>query len=398
MKKYNPFIKISNLYKYYHINETFLNIRKKKNKKKIILENINYEFKTNNIYGLIGANGAGKTSLLKIISGINLPTKGEIKFNGKIVSIYNEDLAFNVNYSFQENIEFLLRIYDQYTFENYKNLTNKIKEFFQNDYEEISTSKNFKNINKFLLKKIELIAVLNIYSDIILLDEIFNDFDLRFKKKIIEYLKGIKKNKIIIFVSHDIYLIDELADNVLFIYKKNIINENGNKFDTLKLFFKNADLENLFIEKKSPLTQNHNSKANFLLSDGENKINNIFKSSNEISLYLVNENVKKFKELNYDLNIEFITNNKFEHRLNPIFCHSGNINFENTNLNNKRTMITRLKKNIFHQREYKLHIKMMSDKNSIILEDEIKFKIYHEDRKDLNDYTSASLLLPIIDW
>ena len=56
-----------------------------------------------------------KTSLLKIISGINLPTKGEIKFNGKIVSIYNEDLAFNVNYSFQENIEFLLRIYDQYT-------------------------------------------------------------------------------------------------------------------------------------------------------------------------------------------------------------------------------------------------------------------------------------------
>ena len=41
---------------------------------------------------------------------------------------------------------------------------------------------------------------------------------------------------------------------------------------------------------------------------------------------------------------------------------------------------------------------MMSDKNSIILEDEIKFKIYHEDRKDLNDYTSASLLLPIIDW
>ena len=106
MKKYYPFIKISNLYKYYNINENFLSIRKKKNKKKVILENINYEFQTNNIYGLIGANGAGKTSLLKIISGINLPTKGEIKLNGKIVSIYNEELSFNVNYSFQENIVF----------------------------------------------------------------------------------------------------------------------------------------------------------------------------------------------------------------------------------------------------------------------------------------------------
>ena len=72
-------------------------------------------------------------------------------------------------------------------------MTNKIKEFFQNDYKEISSSKNFKNINKFLLKKIELIAVLNVFSDIILLDEIFNDFDSKFKIKIIEYLKGLKK-------------------------------------------------------------------------------------------------------------------------------------------------------------------------------------------------------------
>ena len=347
---------------------------------------------------MIGANGAGKTSLLKIISGINLPTKGEIKLNGKIVSIYNEDLSFNVNYSFQENIVFLLRIYNQYTLDNYNNLKNKIKNFFLSDYEEISTAKNLKSINKFLLKKIELISVLNIYSDIILLDEIFNDFDLRFRKKIIKYLQEIKKNKIIIFVSHDIYLIDELADNVLFLNQKKIKSENGNKLNTLKLFFKNADLENLYLEKKSNLTENHNSKAYFLLSDGENKINNIFKSSNEISLYLVNENVKEFKELNYDLNIEFVTNNKFEHRLNPIFSHSGNINFENRNLNSKEIMILKLKKYIFHQREYKLYIKMRSDENSIILEDEIKFKIYHEDRNDLNDNNSTSLLLPIIDW
>ena len=52
-------------------------------------------------------------------------------------------------------------------------------------------------------------------------------------------------------------------------------------------------------------------------------------------------------------------------------------------------MIIRLKKNIFHQREYKLNIKMMTDKDSIILEDEIKFKIYHEDRKDLNDHVNV---------
>ena len=84
--------------------------------------------------------------------------------------------------------------------------------------------------------------------------------------------------------------------------------------------------------------------------------------------------------------------------MNPIFSHNGNINFENRNLNSKEIMIIKLKKYIFHQREYKLHIKMRSDENSIILEDEIKFKIYHEDRKDLNDNNSTSLLLPIIDW
>ena len=68
------------------------------------LENFNLELKKGEILGILGRNGAGKSTLLKMITGVVVPTSGEIKINGKISSLLELGTAFNPELTGYENI------------------------------------------------------------------------------------------------------------------------------------------------------------------------------------------------------------------------------------------------------------------------------------------------------
>jgi lipopolysaccharide transport system ATP-binding protein len=74
-----------------------------------ILNNINLNIRDGDRVGLLGHNGAGKTSLLKIIAGIIEPTSGSVQVNGKVVSLLNSNSGINMDYSGYDNI--YMRLY-----------------------------------------------------------------------------------------------------------------------------------------------------------------------------------------------------------------------------------------------------------------------------------------------
>ena len=68
------------------------------------MDNLNLEVKKGEILGILGKNGAGKSTLLKMVTGVVVPTSGEINVNGKISSLLELGTAFNMELTGLENI------------------------------------------------------------------------------------------------------------------------------------------------------------------------------------------------------------------------------------------------------------------------------------------------------
>lgn len=190
-----------------------------------ILKDFSFEINKPGLYGIVGDNGSGKTTILNLISKLYTNYDGEILINGNELSDYkDEDLRNEV--LFIESKPFILR----------ENLTsnilllekNKIDELYLNKIirfigleriEKYSTNNLKDTLSKGEQQKIQLARLLlNEYS-LIILDECFSAFDEVTKKTAISELKKKSKNSIIIIISHDSEIIKGCG-KTLFILKK----------------------------------------------------------------------------------------------------------------------------------------------------------------------------------
>lgn len=187
----------------------------KEQKKEIkILNDISLEIESGEIIGIIGNNGSGKSTLLRLIAGIYTPDSGDIKINGKIISIINLGTALKERLTMKENIFLVGSLFGM----NQK----EIKERFDSIV-------NFSELNDFIYTKIyqfsagmiqRLAFSIAIYSnpEILLLDEVFEVGDENFKKKSAEKIKKMSKEKIsVVFVTHDLDMIKRQCSKVVWI-------------------------------------------------------------------------------------------------------------------------------------------------------------------------------------
>ena len=179
----------------------------------INLKNFNYIFEKNKIYGVYGESGVGKTSLLNLIAGFIRPNKGKIKFNNKIENsqqiikkfkigycsqsptILNENILFNSTLKYQNSKK------DETLVKNYLKIFN-LHKFVGKKYFLINSTKTISNMSGGEKQRIGFIRSLMNGPDLILLDEPTSALDKKNEKRILKFLKSIKKNKIIIVVSH----------------------------------------------------------------------------------------------------------------------------------------------------------------------------------------------------
>jgi len=201
----NSFLKLKNISKYF-------NTEKKIN----VLKNLSYNFNKGKIYALIGPSGSGKSTLLNLISLIDRPTHGSIRFNNSIVNFINNkknDIfrAKNIGIVYQQNN----LLPDFTTLENVYLASLSI-----NNNKDTAVTKA-----KDLLCKIGLSNRLNHFPsqlsggesqrvaiaraiindpEIILADEPTGSLDLNTAKEIFKILKNLKKsNRLIIFATHN---------------------------------------------------------------------------------------------------------------------------------------------------------------------------------------------------
>jgi len=185
-----------------------------KNKK--ILENISFFVKKGEIFGILGPDGSGKTTILKIISNLLKPDKGKVEVYGKISfvpSYFNLYPDLKVN----ENLEFIREIYEIDKDIFLKNKEELLKITGLKEFE-----KNFAgNLSGGMKKKLLLISGILPNPDIIILDEITTGLDPVSRKEIWEFLINYKNEKTIIF-STPYFKEGEKAERIIYLKEGNI--------------------------------------------------------------------------------------------------------------------------------------------------------------------------------
>lgn len=220
-----------------HINVENLSFSYEKNNK--ILNNINFNAKENEAIGIIGANGVGKSTLLKLLVGLDLNYEGKINIGKTILNKKNlNKIRENIGYVFQDsdNQLFMSNVYDDIAFgpRNYGLLEEEVKSRVENALSMVHIE-GLKNKKTYKLSGGEkkLVAIATIFSmkpNIILMDEPSIALDPRNRRNLINILNEFKQLKII--ASHDLDMILDTCNRTILIADGKII-KDGNTKDIL---------------------------------------------------------------------------------------------------------------------------------------------------------------------
>lgn len=184
------------------------------------LKGISLDIKHGERVGIIGRNGAGKSTFLKTIAGIYPIRSGSIETQGKIRSLFDLSLGFEMEASGRENIKYRgLLLGESPT--SIKERTEEIIEFAElGDFIDYP----IKSYSAGMIVRLAFAISTMIEGDIILLDEVFSVGDANFVAKARNRIMNIiEKAKILVFVTHDLGSIEEICNRVLWVDDGNIV-------------------------------------------------------------------------------------------------------------------------------------------------------------------------------
>ncbi len=201
------------------IKERLLRKHDKKVVYKKVLDNVSFEIPSGQTTGIIGTNGAGKSTVLKILSKIYYPDKGKIKINGKLVSLIELGAGFHPDFTGRENIYFNASIFGL----NRKEIDKKIDNIIAFSELEEDINMPIRTYSSGMYMRLAFSIVTNIDANIILVDEILSVGDYSFKKKSFNRIKQlIKHGTTMVIVSHDLKQLESICDKVIWINKGKI--------------------------------------------------------------------------------------------------------------------------------------------------------------------------------
>ena len=188
-----------------------------------VLKGINIDIKKGEAVGLIGKNGCGKSTTLKLISRIMYPTEGTIEVTGRVSSLLELGAGFHPDMSGRENIYTNASIFGLTRKEINERIDDiiafsELEEFIDNPVRTYSSG---------MYMRLAFSVAINVDADILLIDEILAVGDVSFQTKCFEKLKSIKSSgTTIVIVSHSPGQIEQICDRAIWI-EDGIIKENG---------------------------------------------------------------------------------------------------------------------------------------------------------------------------
>ncbi len=190
------------------------------------LNDVSMTVNTGETVGIIGTNGSGKSTILKIITGVLNPTAGEIRINGRISALLELGAGFNMEFTGIENI-YLNGTMIGFSEEEIDAKLQDILDFA--DIGEFINQK-VKTYSSGMFVRLAFAVAINIDPEILIVDEALSVGDVFFQNKCYRKFEDFKKQgKTILFVSHDLSSISKYCDRVVLLEKGKKIGEGEPK-------------------------------------------------------------------------------------------------------------------------------------------------------------------------
>jgi ABC-type polysaccharide/polyol phosphate transport system ATPase subunit len=195
--------------------------KKIKDSKFLGIKNINLKIDEGYILGVNGDNGSGKTTFLKLISGIFKPTKGQINISNNIYSLIDIRMGLKPDATGYENIFLNYYIFGKSLID----IEKKIKWIKQFSELEKNLYKTTRTYSSGMLSRLALSIALSVDPNILIFDEFISTIDQKFLKKVKKQFKLLKsKKKIIIIASHNKSFLTSICDKIIIFRNGKILN------------------------------------------------------------------------------------------------------------------------------------------------------------------------------
>lgn len=242
---------VSKLYRLYDSNidrlKESLSVSKKSYHKDFFaLENVSFEISKGDVVGIIGRNGSGKSTILKIITGVLTPTSGSVHVKGKITALLELGAGFNPNLTGMENLYLNARISGL----SDKNIEAKIDDII--NFAEIDDFINqpLKSYSSGMKARLGFALAINIDPEILIIDEALSVGDAAFSRKCFAKIEDMCLNSrvTVLFVSHSESAITQLCNKAILLHNGNKVIE-GNAKDVVNQYNKMLKSKNVQIDQ-----------------------------------------------------------------------------------------------------------------------------------------------------
>lgn len=218
---------LSKAYKVYYdkghqLKERLLFKNRNRYEERKVLTDISFEVKKGEAVGLIGHNGCGKSTTLKLLSKIIYPDKGTIEMKGRVSSLIELGAGFHPDMSGRENIYINAAIFGLTRKEIDARLDDIIRfselgEYIDNPVRTYSSG---------MYMRLAFSVAINVDADILLIDEILAVGDAGFQAKCFNKMKEIKANgTTIVIVSHSMGQVEQICDRSIWLHEGRIMKE-----------------------------------------------------------------------------------------------------------------------------------------------------------------------------
>lgn len=310
-----PIIQVKNLVKEYKVMQKekgmigyLKNLIHPKYKKFTAVDNININIEEGELVGYIGENGAGKSTTIKMLTGLLTPTSGEVIVNGIIPNEKRIQNNKNIGAVFGQKTQLW---WDLPVIESFKLIkqmykipeneyTKNLKKFTEILELEDLLEKQVKNLSLGQKMRCEIAATFLHNPKIVYLDEPTIGLDVLVKENIRRFIKDInkEKNTTVILTTHDLKDIEDVCDRIILLDKGKIIYDGG-KQEFKDTYGKYVIAEFVIKEKKQNISENINLGIIHIVEETESSLKikfqhdetTIMKVMDEISKYCTIEDI-----------------------------------------------------------------------------------------------------------